>query len=100
MAEHLTAENFEEKVLKNDKKVLVDFYAEWCGPCKKQAPIIDELASEGKNVYKLDVDQYNEISSKYGILSIPTLVIFKNGEEVKRLMGFQEKDVLVSELAE
>lgn len=98
-AEHITGENFEEKVLKSDKKVLVDFYAEWCGPCKKQAPIMDELAEEGQNVFKLDVDKHNDLASKYGVLSIPTLIIFENGEEVNRLMGFQEKNTLLSELS-
>lgn len=99
-AELLTAENFDEKVIQSDKPVLVDFYAEWCGPCKKQGPIIDELASEASDfgVYKVDVDAVNELAQKYAVLSIPTLLIFKGGEEKKRLQGFHEKETLLNEV--
>lgn len=98
-AEHITKNNFEEKALQGDKPVLVDFYAEWCGPCKKQAPIIDELSSEEAfGIYKVDVDAENELAQKFAVLSIPTLIIFKGGKEVKRLQGFHEKQSLIDEM--
>ena len=76
-----TSENFEAEVLKSDIPVLVDFYADWCGPCKRMAPIVDQLAAEYEGrlkVGKMDVDANTDIAVKYGIMSIPTLIIFKN----------------------
>lgn len=101
MADHVTDKDFEEKVLKSDSPVLVDFYAEWCGPCKAMAPLIDELAKdyEGKaGVLKLNVDENPESSQKYGVMSIPTLVLFKGGEEVERMSGTVPKDALAEKL--
>jgi len=91
---HFSDSDFEEKVLKNDLPVLVDFFAEWCGPCKMAAPIIDELAEEyaGKVVIgKIDVDQNQEVAGKYGVMSIPTVIMFKDGQEVDRMIGFAGK---------
>ena len=91
----LTEQNFEGEVLKSDLPVLVDFWAPWCGPCQTAGPVIEELAKEyeGKiKVGKLNVDENPKISEKYGILSIPTVIIFKNGEEVKRQVGFVGKE--------
>jgi len=98
---NLTAQNFEEEVLKSDKPVLVDFFAEWCGPCQMLAPIIEELAKdmEGKaKVTKLDVDANQELAQKYNANSIPTLVFFKGGKEVDRVMGVQSKETLKEKL--
>lgn len=85
---HLTKENFESEVLKSDKKVLVDFWATWCGPCQMVSPIIEELGEEltDVKVCKVDVDKEPEISIQYNIMSIPTLIVFENGEIAKRLL--------------
>lgn len=101
MAIQLTDQNFEQEVLKSEKPVLVDFWAAWCGPCQMMGPIINELAEEVKEKYKvgkLNVDENRETASKYGVMSIPTLIIFKDGKEVKQLVGVQSKEVLKSEL--
>lgn len=93
----LTDQNFEEEVLGSKAPVLVDFWAEWCMPCRMIAPIIDELAEEfeGKiRVGKLNVDENPATAQKYGIMSIPTLIIFKNGTIVEQIVGVQRKQVL------
>jgi len=97
----LTDQNFEEEVLKADQSVLVDFYADWCGPCRMQAPIIDELAKEfeGKvKIGKLSVEESPEMAQKYGIMSIPALKIFKQGKVVWEAVGLQQKAKLAEEL--
>ncbi|HHP7240125.1 MAG TPA: thioredoxin [Cyclobacteriaceae bacterium] len=96
----LTDTNFDE-VVNTEKPVLVDFWAEWCGPCKMIAPIVEELADEydGKAIVgKLDVDTNPEVSAKYGIRSIPTLLVFKNGEIVDKQVGAVPKTVLSEKL--
>lgn len=88
---HFSDQDFNEKVIKADKPVLVDFYAEWCGPCKMAAPIVDELAEqyEGKVIIgKVDVDQAQQVAAEYGVMSIPTMIVFKDGKEVERKVGF------------
>lgn len=95
----LTEDNFETEVLKSDKPVLIDFWATWCGPCRMQAPVIDALAEEldGKVVFgKVDVDEEQEIAAKFGIQSIPTLVVMKNGQAVAGAVGFQPKENLLT----
>jgi|TARA_R110002050_G_scaffold255521_1_gene394269 thioredoxin 1 len=101
MALELTNDNFEELVLKSDKPVLVDFWAEWCGPCRMVGPIVEELAKDydGKAVIgKVNVDEHGEISSKFGIRNIPTLLVFKNGEVVDKQVGVAQKSVLAGKI--
>lgn len=98
-----TDSNFDEEVLKSDKPVLVDFWAEWCGPCRMVGPIVEELAGEyeGKaKIGKVDVDSNPEVSVKYGIRSIPSLLIFKNGEVVDQIIGAVPKAHLAKQLEE
>ncbi|MDX1671927.1 MAG: thioredoxin TrxA [Balneolaceae bacterium] len=98
---HLTDDSFEDEVIKSDKPVLVDFWAEWCGPCKMVEPIVKELADEyeGKaKIGKVDVDNNPEISTKYGIRSIPSLLIFKDGEVVDQIVGAVPKSQLKKQL--
>ena len=100
-ATQLTPQNFEGEVLKSDKPVLVDFWAEWCQPCKMIAPIVDELSSEleGKmKVTKLNVDDAQEIAAQYNIMSIPTLLIFKGGQPVEQIVGAMSKDQLLEKI--
>ncbi|WP_028296641.1 thioredoxin [Olivibacter sitiensis] len=101
MALEITDSNFEELVLKSDKPVLVDFWAEWCGPCRMVGPLVEELAKEydGKAVVgKVNVDNNAEISTKYGIRNIPALLFFKNGEIVDKQIGAVPKSVLAGKL--
>lgn len=101
MALELTNDNFEELVLKSDKPVLVDFWAEWCGPCRMVGPIVEELAKDydGKAVIgKVNVDEHGDISSKFGIRNIPTLLVFKNGEVVDKQVGVAQKSVLAGKI--
>lgn len=98
---HFTDQNFEEMVIKNDKPVLVDFFADWCGPCRAVAPIVEELAEqfEGKAlVGKLDVDANPKIAGQYEVMSIPTVILFQSGKEVQRQIGFGGKDAYVDML--
>ena len=96
----ITAQNFEQEVLQSDKPVLVDFYADWCGPCKMMAPVIEEIAEEADDIKvgKLNIDNEMEIAQKYGVMSIPTLIVFKNGEEVKRDLGAKLKKAVLDML--
>ncbi len=101
MAIELTDANFDELVLKSDKPVLVDFWAEWCGPCRMVGPVVEELSKDydGKAVVgKVDVDSNPGISTKYGIRNIPTLLIFKGGEVVDKQVGAVPKSVLAGKL--
>ncbi len=98
----LNNDNFEAEVLKAEGKVLVDFWAPWCGPCKMQGPILDKVAQaeglKGK-VCKLNTDENNEISQKFNISSIPTLILFEDGKEVERMVGIQPEGVLTAKLS-
>jgi thioredoxin 1 len=95
----LSSENFKEEVLNSEEPVLVDFYADWCGPCNAMSPVIEELAKEleGKaKVGKINVDENSDIAVEYNVMSIPTLIVFKNGKEEKRLVGLRDKEELLS----
>lgn len=97
----LTLENFEEEVLKSDKPVLVDFYANWCGPCKMMAPIIEEIANEMSGdvkVGKVDIDDNQNLAVEYEVMSIPTIIIVKNGAIVKTFVGVRDKNEIMNEL--
>lgn len=101
MDKKFTSEDFEAEVLKSEIPVMVDFYADWCGPCKLMAPIVDALASEfeGKVKFgKLDVDECSDIAMEYGVMSIPTLIIFKGGKVVRKEVGIQTKKLLITDL--
>lgn len=95
---HMNSEDFQNIVLDNKEPAVVDFWATWCGPCKMLAPTIEEIADEldGKiAVGKVDVDENRELAVKYGVMSIPTVIYFKNGEEVTRLIGVQGREKLL-----
>ena len=96
---NLTSENFEEEVLKSEKPVLVDFWATWCGPCKMIAPIVEEIAKEHEEdlkVGKVNVDEAADLAIKYDVVSIPTLVLFRNGKVTATIVGYREKEELES----
>ena len=90
-------ENFEKEVLQEDKPVLIDFYADWCGPCKMLSPVVEEIANENENikVVKLNVDEAQDLAIQYGVMSIPTLVVIKNGEETNRNVGVISKEEIL-----
>ena len=96
----ITTDNFEQEVLQSDKPVLIDFYADWCGPCKMQAPVVEEIANEHPEfkVGKLNVDEQPDLAVKYRVMSIPTLLVFKNGEMVKQAIGLQDKQTILDML--
>lgn len=99
----LSATTFDEEIAASSQAVVVDFWAEWCGPCRMIAPILDEIAAEHADslrVAKLNVDDHPDIGRRYQVMSIPTLLVFKDGELVKRLVGAKNKGQLLAELAE
>ncbi|MBQ4099713.1 MAG: thioredoxin [Clostridia bacterium] len=99
----LTVDNFKSEVLESDKPVLVDFWATWCGPCRMIAPIIEEIANELSStlkVGKVNVDEQEELAVKYGISSIPTLLLFKGGEVVKKTLGYMPKEAVLKFIEE
>ena len=101
MVNSFNEENFENDVLKAEEAVLVDFYADWCGPCKIMSPIIDEIAEqniENLKVGKVNVDENGSLAEKYNVMSIPTIIIFKNGNPVKGFVGVTEKEKILAEL--
>ena len=99
---HVNQQDFKKSVIENPRIVLVDFYADWCGPCKAVAPIIDELSTEMPNVtfVKVNVDENQDVASEYSIFSIPTFLIFKNGQVVSQLVGAQGKEAFQVKLNE
>ena len=106
MSEHvttLTESTFDEEIAGSAEPILVDFWAEWCGPCKTVAPILDEIADEnaGKlRIAKLNVDDNPSIAQRFGVMSIPTMIVFKDGEPAKRMVGAKGKGQLLTELSD
>jgi len=97
----ITDKNFEAEVIKSDFPVLVDFWAEWCGPCKAIGPIVDQISTEleGKlKVCKVNVDEAQDLAAKFNVMSIPTLLVFKGGEQVEQIIGAMSKDVLLEKI--
>ncbi len=101
MAKQFNSENFQKEVLEasKEKPVIVDFFADWCGPCKVQGPIIEDLSQESEEtavVGKLNIDEGQDIASKYGVMSIPTIILFKDGSAQETMVGMQSKESLKS----
>ena len=97
----ITSDTFEAEVLKSEKPVLVDFYADWCGPCKMMAPVLDEIADEKADavkICKINVDDAPDVARQYRVMSIPNMVLFKDGEAVDRFIGVTEKDAIVGRI--
>ena len=94
----ITKENFDGTVLQSDKPVLVDFWAEWCGPCRMVSPIVDEIAGERDDIVvgKVNVDEQGELAMRFGVMSIPTLLVFKGGELVQTAVGARPKDEILA----
>jgi len=96
----ITNKNFEEEILNGEKTAIVDFYADWCGPCRMMSPIIDEIAEENADIKvgKVNVDENQELAMKYSVMSIPTIIIFKNGKVHKQFVGVTSKTDILSNL--
>jgi len=99
-AANVTEQNFDNEVLKSEKTVLVDFWAEWCGPCKMISPIVDEIADEQANlkVVKVNVDESQQLAAKHNVMSIPTLLVIKGGQVVEQIVGAMGKDQLMEKI--
>lgn len=96
----ITKDNFEAEVVNSDKPVLVDFWASWCGPCMMQGPVLDEMAAEYENIKigKINIDEQQELAIKFGVMSIPTLMFFKDGKPTDTLVGLRSKEQLAESL--
>lgn len=95
---HLTSDNFNQEVMESNVPVLIDFWATWCGPCKMMAPVMDEIASEvgeKAKICKVNIDEQVDLATQYGVMSIPTFVVLKNGKETARTVGAQSKDSIL-----
>ncbi len=96
----ITNENFKEEVLESSKTVVIDFYADWCGPCKMMSPIIDELANENSQIKvgKINVDEAQDLAIQYNVMSIPTIIVFENGKIKKQFIGVTPKENILNAL--
>lgn len=96
----ITTDNFDNEVLKSDKTVLLDFWAAWCGPCRMLSPVVDQIAEEMPDIKvgKVNVDEQGELAQKFQVMSIPTLLVFKNGEMIQQAVGVQPKAAIVNML--
>lgn len=101
MATEITETQFAGMVLESSDPVLVDFFATWCGPCKMMAPVLDEIAAEvepAAHVYKVDIDQFHNLAAEYRVMSVPTMIIFKDGQPYQQFIGVQSKETMVDAL--
>ncbi len=100
MSVKLNSQNFADEILNKNGTALVDFYADWCGPCKMVAPILEEIAEENEDITvgKINVDESTDLALKYGVSSIPTLIVFENGEETDRIVGYRPKEDILDAL--
>lgn len=98
MIKHIDSKDFEKEVLKNTKTVLVDFYADWCGPCKMVAPILEKISNDHSefDIVKVNVDDNQDLAVKYGVMSIPTMAVFKNGQVVNGMVGFSDEQTIIN----
>ena len=94
----LTSDNFEQEVMQSDKPVLIDFYADWCGPCKMMGPVVEEISNEvsGAKVCKINIDEQMELAQKYGVMSIPTFIVIRNGQTAAKQIGAVPKSALLN----
>lgn len=98
MTQPLTAQDFKNQIKVGSGVVLVDFFATWCGPCKMMAPSLEELSEEGYQIFSVDVDQEKELAMEYGVFSIPTMILFKDGEKVDEFVGLTPKSTIKEKL--
>ena len=97
--EILNKENFNEKVLQGKGTVLVDFFATWCGPCKMLAPVLEQVAQDTTaKIYKVDIDESEDLARSYGIMVVPTMIIFKDGKQVEKFSGYMQKDAILAKI--
>ncbi len=97
--EILNKSNFNEKVLNQNQVVLVDFFATWCGPCKMLAPVLEDVSTETEaKIYKVDIDESSDLAREYGIMVVPTMIIFKDGQQVEKFSGFMQKSAILEKI--
>ena len=96
--EIINKEKFEEKVLKANGVVLVDFFATWCGPCKMLAPVLEDVRTEEAKIYKVDIDESSDLAREYGIMVVPTMIIFVDGKQVEKFSGYMQKNAILDKI--